>query len=363
MLSVCMIAKNEEKNIARCLTHLKPYGFEIVVIDTGSADRTRAIARQYTDKVYDFIWRDDFAAAKNFAVSKAENPYVMILDCDEVLEYMDVKALLRLLEDHPNQVGRIRIKNVFIGNGMEQENQEWINRIFPKKIFHYEGRIHEQITSSDGMAYDTFQAPVTIVHTGYNLTLEGRRKKAGRNIALLQKELERLQKASGAGNNKQCAEQMPYILYQIGKSCYMSEDYTAACHYFSEGLSYDVNPKLEYVIDMVETYGYALLNCGRAEAALFFENIYDEFGNSADFQFLMGLVYMNNGRFEQAVKEFLHAAEHRECRIKGVNSYAAYYNIGVIYECLGEIGKAKKYYAKSGDYAPALKRLKRLPEL
>lgn len=70
MLSVCIIVKNEEKNIARCLQCLKPYDFEIVVVDTGSTDRTREIASQYTDKVYEFAWRNDFALAKNYAISK-----------------------------------------------------------------------------------------------------------------------------------------------------------------------------------------------------------------------------------------------------------------------------------------------------
>ena len=116
----------------------------------------------------------------------------------------------------------------------------------------------------------------------------------------------------------------------------MAEEYQSACGYFSRGLSFDLNPGLEYVIDMVETYGYALLNSGRPKEALQFEQIYPEFGNTADFQFLMGLIYMNNACFNAAVSEFEKAARQTSCKTSGVNSYAAYYNIGVIYECLGE---------------------------
>ena len=108
---------------------------------------------------------------------------------------------------------------------------------------------------------------------------------------------------------------------------------------------------------MVETYGYALLNSGQVEQALFFESIYDEFGKNADFQFLMGLIYMNNARFEDAVLEFEKATKHRECRNAGTNSYAAFYNIGVIYECLGDEKQAKQYYGKCGEYEPAKARL------
>ena len=113
---------------------------------------------------------------------------------------------------------------------------------------------------------------------------------------------------------------------------------------------------------MVETYGYALLNSGQAKTALFFENIYNTFGNSADFQFLMGLIYMNNALYEEAILEFQKAVEHKICRTKGVKSYLAYYNIGVIYECLGEMPAAKKWYKQCGAHSPAEERIRRIEE-
>ena len=352
MLSVCIIVKNEEKNIARCLQCLKPHGFEVVVVDTGSTDKTKEVALQYTEHVYDFVWCDDFAVAKNFAISKATNPYVMVIDSDEFLEPLEVERLYQMIKNHPREVGRICRRNVFTRNGQEQENQEWINRVFPKDKYCYEGRIHEQIVVKDNDDnYETYQTPVVIEHTGYDLTLKERKEKANRNYTLLIQELERLEKEESE------SKQIPYILYQLGKSCYMAEEYEKACEYFSQGLSYDLNPKLEYVIDMVETYGYALINSGQAQTALLFENIYEEFGNNADFQFLMGLIYMNNARFEQAVQEFLKATKHSQCRNKGVNSYSAYYNVGVIYECLGKKEEAITYYRKCGEYEPAKKRL------
>lgn len=366
-LSICIITKNEEQNITRCLQCLTPYDFEIVVIDTGSTDGTRAVACNYTDHVYNFPWCDDFAAAKNFAISKATNPYVMVLDSDEFVEQIDVPELERLLVQNPSAVGRIQRRNTFTRKGKQQENREWINRIFAKDKFHYEGRIHEQVTALDGSDYEMYQAPVVIEHTGYDLPEEGRREKAQRNIRLLEQELERLLRENGVSSVEEdiekhgiadkSGEQISYILYQLGKGYYMSEDYATACGYFSQGLSYDLNPKLEYVIDMVETYGYALINSGQAESALFFENIYNEFGDSADFKFLMGLIYMNNARFKDAVAEFLKATQYQECRNQGANSYSAFYNIGVIYECLGNMEEARKYYEKCGEYEPAVKRL------
>lgn len=353
-LSVCIIAKNEEKNIERCLKCLQPYAFEIVVVDTGSTDKTKEIAGRYTECLYDFVWCDDFAAAKNYAILKASNPFVLILDSDEFVEKIDVEGLVFFLEKYPNKVGRIHRKNVFTRRGERQMEREWINRIFLKEKYHYEGRIHEQIQRCDGKTYDTYHAPVEILHTGYDLYDEERKKKAQRNILLLEKELQLFE---GNENTQEALEHVPYILHQLGKSYYMAGDYECACEYFSRGLSYDLNPKLEYVIDMVETYGYALLNSNQAEDALLLENIYDEFGESADFQFLMGLIYMNNARFEDAVNEFLKATQKKYCRVEGVNSYRAYYNVGVIYECLGEMEKALQYYQMCDEYEVAKWRL------
>lgn len=397
-ISVCIIAKNEQKNIEHCLKCLKLYIEEIIVVDTGSTDETKVIASKYTDKVYNFTWIDDFAAAKNFAISKATNPYVMIIDSDEFLESIDIQKLERNLNEYPNQVGRIFRRNTFERNGNRQENTEWINRIFSKELFHYEGRIHEQVTAIGEKSYETYEAPVVILHTGYDLPEKERKQKAERNIRLLRQELECLLldflkeydvpdtaiglfAENGAEHAQmQCVKvilavietgddlavklqhekQLPYVLYQLGKGYYMAGDYGEACTYFSCALSFDLNPKLEYVIDMVETYGYAMLNSGQAANALFFENIYEEFGNTADFQFLMGLIYMNNERFEDAVSEFLKATKHAGCRNVGANSYMAFYNIGVIYECIGRVDEAKRYYKMCGEYELAKRRLREI---
>lgn len=92
-VSVCMIAKNEEQYIEQCLKKLLRYNMEIVVVDTGSTDRTREIAAKYTNHLYDFAWCDDFSAARNFAVSKASNNWILILDCDEYVQELDVAKL------------------------------------------------------------------------------------------------------------------------------------------------------------------------------------------------------------------------------------------------------------------------------
>ena len=76
-ISLCMIVKNEEKNLPRCLNSIKDLVDEIIIVDTGSTDQTKEVAARYTDQVLDFKWIDDFAAARNFAFDQSQMQYCM----------------------------------------------------------------------------------------------------------------------------------------------------------------------------------------------------------------------------------------------------------------------------------------------
>lgn len=95
-LSVCMIVKNEEKNICKCLQCVKKIADEIIVVDTGSLDNTKQIARQFTDNVYDFVWHDDFSAARNYSFSKAKCDYIMWIDADDIILQKDIDKINKL---------------------------------------------------------------------------------------------------------------------------------------------------------------------------------------------------------------------------------------------------------------------------
>lgn len=104
-ISLCMIVKNEEDVIGRCLKSVEGMFDEIILVDTGSSDRTKEIATEYTNKIYDFVWIDDFSAARNYSFSLASSEYCMWLDADDVmlesarLEFLKLKKQLSIETD------------------------------------------------------------------------------------------------------------------------------------------------------------------------------------------------------------------------------------------------------------------------
>ncbi len=111
-----MIVKNEEKVLRRCLDALKGLWDELVIVDTGSTDATREIALEYTDKIYDFEWVDDFSAARNFAMSKATMDYIYMADADEVIDKENFEQF-KMLKDH--LLPEIEIVQMWYANQLE----------------------------------------------------------------------------------------------------------------------------------------------------------------------------------------------------------------------------------------------------
>lgn len=97
-ISACLIVKNEEKVLERCLQSLEGIYDELIIVDTGSTDKTKEIAKRYTDLVYDFVWIDDFAAARNYSFSKATMEYIYVADADEVIDKENHQKFLQLKE-------------------------------------------------------------------------------------------------------------------------------------------------------------------------------------------------------------------------------------------------------------------------
>lgn len=344
-ISLCMIVKNEEDSLADCLTPIVPHVNEIIIIDTGSTDKTKEIACQFTDQIYDFVWCNDFSQARNFSLSKAANDWVLVLDADEIITEFDRNVPERLTKSDNATVGRIKRINSLENQWGSTQNTERISRLFNKRRFHYEGIIHEQLVrKNSGKPYKTMPVDITVNHIGYAKEVVNKKAKLERNISLLQQAIA-------------AAPRDPYLHYQLGKSYYMAKEYRQAHDSFQTALSFPLNFAYEYVQDLIESYGYTLINTEQYQQALQIEQYSAHYQNSPDFNFLLGLVYMNNALFSKAVECFLRCTGMKDGKMQGVNSYLASYNIGVIYEILGYTKEAAAYYEQCGAYQPAKNRL------
>lgn len=345
-VSVCMIAKNEDNHIEECLKRLRPCRFEVIVVDTGSVDRTVETAQKYTDKVFHFAWCDDFSAARNFSIQQASNDWVLVIDCDEYLENVNLAELEDALEANSRCVGMIVRNNPYIIQGVRSIMSERIGRLFNRKYCHYEGCIHEQVCTLDGREPQPFQIPLTFYHEGY-VTESEKRMRATRNLEMLLHDL----------NLKGPS---PYIYFQLGQNYISLNDMEKAAHYYKQGLELDADPESAFVQSMAETYGYCLLDLAKYDLAMALRDKYELFSHRADFVYLMGMIYMKKGNYAKAIEEFRKATTLSTCSRKGVNSYRANYNIASIYETMGNLEEARLYYKKCGNYDPAVRKLREL---
>jgi len=94
--SLCMIVKDEEPVLARCIQSVHGIFDEIIIVDTGSTDNTKQIARQFTKRIYNFEWVDDFAKARNFSFSKSTKDFIMWLDADDIITDENREKILQL---------------------------------------------------------------------------------------------------------------------------------------------------------------------------------------------------------------------------------------------------------------------------
>jgi glycosyltransferase involved in cell wall biosynthesis len=187
-LSVIMIAKNEAGVIERALVSAVKVADEIIVVDTGSTDNTKEIARSFDAKVFDFPWINDFAAARNESLRHASYSWVMWLDCDDYIPTTEIPKINRFKKQKPaGEVYSFFLKSVnrakvsYLGNETITQC-----KFFPNDPrLEFRGRIHEQITQSAyENGYIQISADITIEHTGYSNPATVRRK-LERNLSLV----------------------------------------------------------------------------------------------------------------------------------------------------------------------------------
>lgn len=322
-ISICMIAKNEERFLEGCFEKLLPYSFEIIFVDTGSTDSTLEIAKKYTKNIYHFTWIDDFSAARNFAASKATNDWILALDCDEYLNEFNIDELSTLLIGHEKMVGALSIENIISNGKAHSKSYQTVLRLYNKKYCHFVGLVHEQINRIDGEKMHSYDLPISAIHYGYFLTAEENQKKNLRNITLLLKEIE-------------LHPNEPYYYFQLGQSYSMLEDYEKVFFYLNKGLELGISHQAPYATRMLINYGTAMLNTGRYELALKMELLYDSLSEYSDYLFLLGQIYHANNKLLEALQAFVKATTAPKQIVHGTNSFFPLNSMAHIYEQIGE---------------------------
>lgn len=207
-LTVCYMVKNEASNLPRSLASIRGAWDELIVVDTGSEDATRAIAASFGAQVLDVPWCDDFSAPRNAAVDAAQGDWILFLDADE---YFESDGSLRerieeLVTSSEKDAWLILRKNMSDMDGTSCSMDYAVRLVRNMPAIRYEGRIHEHITRAGG-ALSIGYAPkdLALVHTGYRREVV--RGKMERNLRLLQEAV------------KEEGEELPY-------ACYLAD-----CHY------------------------------------------------------------------------------------------------------------------------------------
>jgi glycosyltransferase involved in cell wall biosynthesis len=191
-LSVCLIARNEEAFLGQCLDSIRGLGAQIIVVDTGSTDRTVEIARQHGAEIHSFAWCDDFSAARNAALAHATGDWILVLDADEELPPASHPALLKAMRKAEVMAWRLPILDA----GREEEGGTYVPRLFRNAPgLYFAGRIHEHAFGSvevlrKAWGLDNRLGAASLLHHGYTKELTKNRSKIDRNLRLLQRALE-----------------------------------------------------------------------------------------------------------------------------------------------------------------------------
>ena len=148
-ISLCMIVKNEENCLEKCLGSLKGLVDEMIVVDTGSTDRTKEIANAFGAKVYDFKWTGDFSEARNFSFSKATCDYIYSADADEELDETNRERFLQMkrdLEELDIDIVQMYYCNQLSFRTVYNFDRELRPKLFKRvRYFTWEDPIHEQV--------------------------------------------------------------------------------------------------------------------------------------------------------------------------------------------------------------------------
>ncbi|OPA07538.1 hypothetical protein BHL54_25240 [Bacillus cereus] len=219
-----MIVKNEEESIERCLNSIKELVDEIIIVDTGSSDRTIDICKQYSQNVYPFLWNYNFSEARNFSIQLAKSKWILCLDADEEFDGNEISNLKDSINKKKEQLFYLPILN-YVGNTVAENN---IYQIFQPRLFcngvgfRFQNKIHETLCIPPNFSqYGILNIPIR--HYGYLNSRVKSKKKNYRNLEILKSELE-------------IQNHTPWIEYHMASEHYGVKDYEKALYFINQAI-------------------------------------------------------------------------------------------------------------------------------
>lgn len=308
-LSVAMIVKNEEKNIERCLKAIKKLdnkiSYEIIIVDTGSTDKTIEISKKYTDKVYEHPWNGNFSDMRNISINYCKGEWILILDADEVLENPErLVEFLTSSEGKEYNAAEIVIKNLL---GANNDNYISANlfRLFKRnEEFYYEGRVHEQ----PRVLTPYTNSRVSVMHYGYSREdYEVMKYKYERNKELLLADL------------KKGVEPI-YTRFQLAQTYSMANETLKALEIIKE--AYDLDKKRKdgkRNVNVYHFYSRELVNISNYEKAIKVAKEGIEYCKSSlDFFYVLAYCYKQLKKYDEAIENFQIYFDMHNKKAKGI---------------------------------------------
>ncbi|CAM4332774.1 glycosyltransferase [Paenibacillus alkaliterrae] len=349
-LTLCMVVRNEELLLPRCLESVKDLADEMIIVDTGSTDRTIQIAEQAGAIVIQEPWEQNFSKPLNRALREAKGEWILRLDGDEELVAEDKGKLRKIMTD-PRVEGYILpiISLLNDQNVVEEEVSSFIRLYRNRPDYVYEGLIHEQVIPSiyrrDPKAVIK-SADVRIKHYGYLKEISDAKNKGKRNLEIT---LEAIKREPDNG----------YLRFYMGVEYRRQNERNLAAVQFAEAMR-RIDPKLPWASRCVQAYTTVLMELGLWEQAM---SIAEEgirlYPDYTDLVYLRGVIHHQQGNPLAAVSDFSKCiamgdpAGLNYVVSKGIGGYKSYYALGLAYRTLGKNEEAVAAYEKSYKLFPA----------
>lgn len=338
-ISLCMIARDEERVLGECLKSARPWFDEIIVVDTGSTDRTVEIAQEAGAQVFHFAWCDDFSAARNESLRHATGDWVFWMDADDTLpqecgrQLHDLAALAE--ERTTGFIAQVHIPAASGETGFTIVDHVKLFRNSPEHRF--EGRIHEQILEPIHRAGGRIErSHVFVVHSGYDYSPAGQTKKRERDLRILEKDL-----AERPGH--------PFVLFNIGMTAYHTKDFSKAESALRECLERS-GPQESTVRKVYAMLAGCRLEQGDVSGAReWVERGLTLHPHDPELLFRAGIIYRESGELEKARQSYLTLLSAREVgHIDSLDvtmtGFKAHHNLALIYQDEGNWQGAERHF-------------------